>query len=70
MRKSFTGRGTEKGTIEKCINILLYNYARKLETANRRTFGCTCDYTICVDRDVYLKEYPEYVDEPGFKRNK
>lgn len=31
--------------------------------------GCKCDYTICGDRDEYLKERPEYVDEAGFRRN-
>lgn len=31
--------------------------------------GCKCDYTICGDRDEYLKEHPEYVDEAGFRRN-
>lgn len=30
---------------------------------------CKCDYTICGDRDEYLKEHPEYVDEAGFRRN-
>ena len=24
--------------------------------------GCKCDYSICGDRDEYLKESPEYVD--------
>lgn len=31
--------------------------------------GCKCDYIICGDRDEYLKEPPEYVDEAGFRRN-
>lgn len=31
--------------------------------------GCKCDYSICGDRDEYLKEHPEYVDEAGFRRN-
>lgn len=31
--------------------------------------GCKCDYTICGDRDDYLKEHPEYVDEAGYRRN-
>ena len=32
--------------------------------------GCKCDYTICGDKDPYLKEHPEYRDEAGFRRNK
>ena len=32
--------------------------------------GCRCDYTICGDKDSYLKEHPEYRDEAGFRRNK
>ena len=32
--------------------------------------GCKCDYTICGDKDPYLKEHPEYMDEAGFRRNK
>ena len=32
--------------------------------------GCRCDYTICGDKDPYLKEHPEYRDEAGFRRNK
>ena len=32
--------------------------------------GCRCDYTICGDRDPYLKEHPEYRDEAGYRRNK
>ena len=32
--------------------------------------GCRCDYTICGDKDPYLKEHPEYRDEVGFRRNK
>lgn len=31
--------------------------------------GCKCDYTICGDRDDYLKEHPEYRDEAGYRRN-
>lgn len=31
--------------------------------------GCKCDYTICGDRDPYIKEHPEYVDEDGYRRN-
>ena len=32
--------------------------------------GCRCDYTICGDKDPYLKEHPEYRDEAGFRRNR
>lgn len=32
--------------------------------------GCVCDYTICGDRDTYLKDHPEYRDESGYLRNK
>ena len=32
--------------------------------------GCRCDYTICGDRDPYLKAHPEYRDEAGYRRNK
>lgn len=38
---------------------------RKTTCAN----GCRCDYTICGDRDPYVKEHPEYVDEEGYRRN-
>ena len=32
--------------------------------------GCKCDYTICGDRDAYLKEHLEYRDAQGYRRNK
>ena len=32
--------------------------------------GCKCDYTICGDKDPYVKEHPEYRDENGYRRNK
>ena len=32
--------------------------------------GCRCDYTICGDKDPYVKEHPEYQDENGYRRNK
>ena len=32
--------------------------------------GRRCDYTICGDKDPYLKEHPEYRDEAGFRRNR
>ena len=39
---------------------------RKTTCAN----GCRCDYTICGDRDPYLREHPEYRDEAGYRRNR
>lgn len=39
-----------------------------------RTKNCAtddkCDYTICGDKDDYLKDHPEYIDEMGFIRNR
>ena len=32
--------------------------------------GYKCDFTICGDRDPYLKDHPEYRDENGYRRNK
>ncbi len=32
--------------------------------------GDKCDYTICGDKDEYISQHPEYVDEKGFRRNK
>ena len=32
--------------------------------------GCRCDYTICGDKNPYLKGHPEYRDEAGFRRNR
>ena len=32
--------------------------------------GCKCDYTICGDKDPYLKSHPEYRDEAGYRRNR
>ena len=32
--------------------------------------GCKCDYTICGDKDPYLKEHPEYRDEAGYRCNR
>lgn len=31
--------------------------------------GCKCDYTICGDKDPYLRDHPEYRDEAGYRRN-
>ena len=39
---------------------------RKSTCAN----GCKCDYTVCGDRDPYLRDHPEYRDEAGYRRNK
>ena len=27
-------------------------------------------YCICGDKDPYLKEHPEYIDEQGYRRNR
>lgn len=32
--------------------------------------GDKCGYTICGDRDEYLKDHPEYRDEGGYRRNR
>ena len=32
--------------------------------------GCKCDYTICGDKDPYLRDHPEYRDAAGYRRNK
>ena len=32
--------------------------------------GCKCDYTICGDKDPYLRDHPEYRDEAGYRRNR
>ena len=47
----------------ECIHARL---VRKYTCAN----GDRCDYTICGDRDEYLKEHPEYRDEAGYRRNR
>ena len=39
---------------------------RKTTCAN----GDKCDYTICGDKDPYLKDHPEYRDKDGYRRNK
>ncbi len=31
--------------------------------------GCKCDYTVCGDRDAYLRDHSEYRDEQGYRRN-
>ena len=47
----------------ECIHARL---VRKNTCAN----GKLCDYTICGDKDPYLKDHPEYRDENGYRRNK
>ena len=42
----------------------------KLIRATTCVDGCRCDYTICGDKDPYLKGHPEYRDEAGFRRNR
>mgnify|MGYP002646627225 CR=1 FL=1 len=44
-------------------------HARLIRT-NTCVNGCRCDYTICGDKDPYVKSHPEYRDEAGFRRNK
>ena len=44
-------------------------HARLIRT-NTCVDGCRCDYTICGDKDPYLKGHPEYRDEAGFRRNR
>ena len=47
----------------ECIHARL---VRRTTCAN----GEKCDYTICGDRDPYLKEHPEYRDKAGYRRNR
>lgn len=42
----------------------------KLVRKNTCSNGSRCDYTICGDKDPYLKDHPEYRDEAGYRRNK
>ncbi len=44
-------------------------HAKLIRTATCAN-GCKCDYTICGDRDPYIKEHPEYRDKTGYRRNK
>ena len=44
-------------------------HARLIRT-NTCVDGCRCDYTICGDKDPYLKGHPEYRDKAGFRRNR
>ena len=50
----------------KGMELLHARLVRKTTCAN----GCRCDYTICGDRDPYLKAHPEYRDEAGYRRNR
>ena len=48
-----------------CMELLHAKLVRTTTCAD----GCKCDYTICGDRDEYLKSHPEYRDAAGFRRN-
>lgn len=50
----------------KGMELIHARLVRKTTCAN----GCRCDYTICGDRDQYLKDHPEYTDEDGYRRNR
>ncbi len=48
-------------------------YSKPCKKQIRRTTcanGSKCDYTVCGDRDPYVREHPEYVDEAGYRRNR
>ena len=47
----------------ECIHARL---VRKTTCAN----GDCCDYTICGERDPYLRDHPEYRDAAGYRRNR
>ena len=55
--------------METFLGIMIPFRARLVRTTTC-VDGCRCDYTICGDKDPYLKEHPEYRDEAGFRRNK
>lgn len=42
----------------------------KLIRTSTCVFKNKCDYTIVGDKDEYIKDHPEYIDENGFRRNK
>ncbi len=42
----------------------------KLVRTNTCVERLPCDYTICGDKDPYVKSHPEYRDKVGFRRNK
>ena len=50
----------------KGMELIHARLVRKTTCAN----GCRCDYTICGDRDQYLKDHPEYTDKDGYRRNR
>ena len=50
----------------EAMELLHARLVRKTTCSN----GCKCDYTICGDRDAYLKTHPEYRDEAGYRRNR
>lgn len=50
----------------KAMELLKAKLVRPCTIAN----GNICDYYICGNRDVYLEEHSEYIDEMGFRKNK
>ncbi len=50
----------------QAMELIHARLVRKTTCAN----GCRCDYTICGDRDPYLRDHPEYRDEAGYRRNR
>ena len=60
---------TSVAEIEEMENELFLPMFRMLSFADCNKSFWKRDYTICGDRDEYLKEHPEYVDEAGFRRN-
>ena len=49
----------------KAMELIHARLVRKTTCSN----GFKCDYTICGDKDPYLKAHPEYCDEAGYRRN-
>ena len=49
----------------EAMELIHARLVRKTTCAN----GCKCDYTICADKDPYLKDHPEYRDAAGYRRN-
>lgn len=50
----------------EAMELIQARLIRKTTCAN----GCKCDYTVCGDRDEYVKRHPEYRDEAGYRRNR
>ena len=50
----------------EAMELIHARLVRKTTCAN----GCKCDYTICGDKDSFLRAHPEYRDEAGYRRNK